>query len=208
MPVSTDPCGRLQYGIPNNNTEHQVLGKVDYTLSQNQTRSWRGTCTRVYDNPATYDGKNVLTLSRTGAEQPGRTRSSSATTGSCRPSAVNALHVTYNKTINDRPLPEYFTPTDLGITVYSPPCPATWASASRTAFTIGSGGTNPGYFNSNGWQIADDFDCIRGKHQLSVGGNWIQHEHRDREQPADQRRVHVQRSDTGPRPGRLHDRAA
>ena len=32
VPVSTDPCGRLQYGIPNNNTEHQTLGRADYTL--------------------------------------------------------------------------------------------------------------------------------------------------------------------------------
>src|SRR5439155_11804377 len=30
VPVSTDPCGKIQYGIPNNNTEHQALGKVDY----------------------------------------------------------------------------------------------------------------------------------------------------------------------------------
>ena len=35
-------------------------------------------------------------------------------------SFVNALRVTYNKTLNDRPLPEYFTATDLGSKVYSP----------------------------------------------------------------------------------------
>ena len=33
VPVSTDPCGKLQYGIPNNNTEHQGLAKVDYTIT-------------------------------------------------------------------------------------------------------------------------------------------------------------------------------
>src|SRR5437762_5591087 len=33
VPVSTDPCGKIQYGIPNNNTEHQALGKVDYTIN-------------------------------------------------------------------------------------------------------------------------------------------------------------------------------
>ena len=27
VPVSTDPCGKLQYGIPNNSTEHQALGQ-------------------------------------------------------------------------------------------------------------------------------------------------------------------------------------
>src|SRR3954454_11596684 len=37
VPVSDDPCGRLQYGVPNNSTEHQGLGKVDYTFSANQS---------------------------------------------------------------------------------------------------------------------------------------------------------------------------
>ena len=35
------------------------------------------------------------------------------------------------------------------------------------------GGTNPGFFNSKGFQIADDIDLVRGSHQLSIGGNWI-----------------------------------
>ena len=33
VPVSTDPCGKLQYGIQNNSDEHQVIGRVDYNLS-------------------------------------------------------------------------------------------------------------------------------------------------------------------------------
>ena len=34
LPASTDPCGRVQFGIPNDSTEHQALGRVDYTLNQ------------------------------------------------------------------------------------------------------------------------------------------------------------------------------
>ena len=62
---TADPCGRVQYGIPNNNTEHQSIGKVDYTLSNRQSILARYLYA-VYENPATYDGQNVLTLSRTG----------------------------------------------------------------------------------------------------------------------------------------------
>jgi hypothetical protein len=40
-------------------------------------------------------------------------------------------------------------------------------------FSIGNGGTNPGYFNSTSFQIADDSDLVRGNHQFSIGGNWI-----------------------------------
>src|SRR5207302_3244247 len=67
VPVSNDPCGRLQYGIPNNNTEQQALSKVDYTFNEHQTMFARYYYAH-YNNPATYDGNNVLTLSRTGQD--------------------------------------------------------------------------------------------------------------------------------------------
>ena len=40
-------------------------------------------------------------------------------------------------------------------------------------FNFGTGGTNPGYFNSNSFQLANDLDWMHGRHQVSFGGNWI-----------------------------------
>jgi hypothetical protein len=38
LPVDqADPCGKVQYGIPQNNTEHRALTKVDYTLNNQQS---------------------------------------------------------------------------------------------------------------------------------------------------------------------------
>src|SRR5690349_13289485 len=38
LPVDqADSCGRVQYGIPQNNTEHKALTKVDYTLNNQQS---------------------------------------------------------------------------------------------------------------------------------------------------------------------------
>jgi hypothetical protein len=170
VPVSTDPCGRLQYGIPNDNTEHQTLSRVDYTVNPSQ-----GVFARymyaVYDNPATYDGKNALTLSRTG--QNNQVHSLVAGHNWVISSAMlNAIHVTFNKTINDRPMPTYFSPSDLGAAVYSPQ-PGYMGVSVTNGFNIGTGGTNPGYFNSDGFQIANDLDMVRGRHQLSFGANWI-----------------------------------
>jgi len=88
-------------------------------------------------------------------------------------STLNAVHVTYNATINDRPLPEYFSATDLGSRVVSPLKGYVGINVSGTGFSIGNGGTNPGYFNSKSFQIADDFDMIRGDHQIAFGANWI-----------------------------------
>jgi hypothetical protein len=99
VPVSTDPCGKLQYGIPNNNTEHQGLAKVDYTITRNSSFFARYFYA-VYDNPATYDGINALTLSRTGQNNQvhslvlGHNQVLSAST-------LNSLHVTINRTLKD-----------------------------------------------------------------------------------------------------------
>ncbi len=82
------------------------------------------------------------------------------------------LHVTYNKTLNDRPLPEFFSPADLGISVYGPQ-PGFMGVTVTNGFGIGAGATNPGFFNSDSFQIANDIDLIRGHHQVSFGANWI-----------------------------------
>jgi hypothetical protein len=170
VPVTTDPCGRLQYGIPNNSTQHQNLARADYTVDLNQSLFARYLYA-VYDNPATYDGTNALTLSRTG--QNNQVHSLVAGHNWIVSSAmVNAIHVTWNKTLNDRPMPAYFSPSDVGSTVFGF-VPGFMGVSVTNGFNFGTGGTNPGYFNSNGFQIADDLDWIRGKHQVSFGGNWI-----------------------------------
>ena len=171
VPVSTDPCGRLQYGIPNNNTEHQGLAKLDYTITSNSSLFARYFYA-VYDNPATYDGSNVLTLSRTGQNNQvhslvlGHNQVLSAST-------LNSLHITINRTLNDRPLPPFFSATDLGAKVSSLVPRYVGVTVTGNGFSVGSGATNPGYFNSKGFQIADDLDLVRGNHQFSIGGNWI-----------------------------------
>jgi hypothetical protein len=174
VPVSDDPCGKVQYGIPNNNTEHQGLGKVDYTVSSSQSLFARYFYA-VYDNPATYDGKNVLTLSRTGQNN----QAHSLVVGHnliLSASTLNSLHVTFNRTLNDRPLPQYFSATDLGSRISSLVPGYVGINVTGNGFAVGNGATNPGYFNSKGWQVADDIDIIRGAHQFSVGGNWIHSE--------------------------------
>ena len=171
LPVDqADPCGRVQYGIPKNNTEHRALTKVDYTLN-NQQSIFTRYLYAVYDNPATYDGKNVLTLSRTG--QNNQAHSIVVGHNFVLSSFVNALRVTYNKTLNDRPLPEFFTATDLGSKVYSPLPGYMGINVTGNGFAVGNGGTNPGYFDSDSWQLADDVDLLKGDHQISFGGNWI-----------------------------------
>jgi hypothetical protein len=171
LPVAEDPCGLVQFGIPNNNTEHQGIGKVDYTLTQAQSMFVRYMYA-VYENPATFDGRNVLTLSRTGQKN----QVHSVVTGHnviLSASALNSVRVTYNRTINDRPLPEFFSATEMGSRIVSPLKGYVGVNVTGSGFSFGSGATNPGFFHSRGFQIADDFDLIRGNHEVAFGGNWI-----------------------------------
>ena len=171
MPVADDPCGRTQFGIPNNSDDHQLLGKVDYNFSSRQTMQARYLYAR-YDNPATYDGRNVLTLSRTGQTNSVHSvvagHNFAATT-----SLFNSIRATYIRTFNDRSLPEYFTATELGSNISSLIPGYVGVAVNGNGFTFGSGATNPGYFNSEGFQLADDVDLVKGNHQITFGGNWI-----------------------------------
>jgi carboxypeptidase family protein len=171
VPVATDPCGALRYGIPNNNNEHQGIAKFDYTINSQQHTFVRYFYA-VYENPATYDGENVLTLSRAGQ----RNTAHSLALGhnwALSPTTFNALHVTFNRTLNDRSLPEYFTPTELGSRITSPYPGYMGVTVTGNGFSVGFGAVNPGYFHSKSFQVADDLDFIRGKHQFSIGANWI-----------------------------------
>ena len=112
---------------------------------------------------------------------------------------VNALHVTFNKTLNDRPLPEFFIADGSRQQRLQPAAGLHGRQRHRNGFTVGTGGTNPGYFNSDSFQIADDVDIVRGNHQFSFGGNWIHTKIETLNNRPTNGAVHVQRPDDGPR---------
>ena len=83
------------------------------------------------------------------------------------------FHVTWNKTLNDRPMPVYFSPDRPRVRRSTARNPGYMGVSVTNGFNFGTGGTNPGYFNSNSFQLANDLDWCAGSHQLSFGGNWI-----------------------------------
>ena len=170
VPVATDPCGRVQFGVNHDSTDNQALGKVDFTLSNSQTLSARYMYAR-YNAPVAYDGQNILEI--TSVAQKNQVHA--LTVGHnwiLSPSAVNALHVTYNRTVNDRTLPEYFSPADVGIAADGP-IPGYMGLSITGGWSTGAGATNPGYFNSFVYAAADDFDYIKGHHQFAFGASYI-----------------------------------
>ncbi|HEX9833538.1 MAG TPA: TonB-dependent receptor, partial [Mycobacterium sp.] len=172
VPVSDDPCGRYQFGIPSEAREEQVLTKVDYRLNDSQSIFSRYQYA-IFENPAFFDGRNVLSLSQIGQrnEVHAFVAGHKWVLGS---NGLNALHVSVSRTFNDRMLEPYFSPGDLGVNIYAPVEGFTNVSVSGTGFSVGSGASNPGFFNSTVFQIANDFDLLKGSHELAFGVNWIQ----------------------------------
>ncbi|MEK7833908.1 MAG: TonB-dependent receptor [Acidobacteriota bacterium] len=171
VPTPTDQCGRLQYGIVGNNHEHQAIGKIDYTFNEKHSIYGRYFFAD-YASPNPFDGKNVLAMSRVSQFN----RAHSIVLGDTylfSPNTIFSTHVTLNRTRNNRDVDEYFSPSDLGVAVFSPQPGFTGVTVTGNGFAIGAGATNPGYFNSTNYQIAEDVDLIRGAHQFSVGVNFI-----------------------------------
>jgi hypothetical protein len=173
LPVSTDPCGKVQYGIVNDNREHQILGKVDYQLSEKHQLFGRYFLAN-YNNPVTYDPNNVLSANKTGVAD----QSQSFVLGdnyTISPSLIASFHGTLNRTRGYRVVPSYFTPTDLGVQMFSllPGFMGISVGSGTGGFGLGGGATNPGYFNSTDFQLAEDVNVIRGSHQIAFGLNWI-----------------------------------
>ena len=167
LPQTTDPCGRVTYGIPTTGDDDQIIGRVDWI--QNQKHSLYGRYfVDDYRNPAAFVNNNLLTTTRPGNLE----RAQSMTIGDTytfNATTVNAFHATFTRLRNDRgPAYQNTNPTELGVNVFSY-VPANLEITVGSSFSIGCGSCAPAYINRNAYQFADDVDLVRGPHQLSFG---------------------------------------
>jgi hypothetical protein len=174
VPVSTDPCGRYSFTIPNIWNEDQGVAKIDWNLSSKHSLFTRYFATDSR-SPVEFDGNNVLTQGQgTSSSQFARFQSLVlADTYSFNSGLVNSFHVTGTRlAINRGPAANMISPATVGINMPSP-IPAGMVLNVSNYFTVGGGSNMPGHFINNLYQVADDIDIIRGKHQLSFGVNWM-----------------------------------
>ena len=172
MPVSTDPCGKVQYGIPNNSTEHQALGQ-GRLHDQLELVAVRALLLRGLRQPGDLRRQQRADAEPHRPEQPGafdRVRPQPGAVGVDAQLAARDVQQDAERSAAAAVLQRH-RPRRQGLQPGArlrrrSTSPAT-ASRSATAAPI------PGYFNSKSFQIADDVDLVRGNHQFSIGGNWI-----------------------------------
>jgi hypothetical protein len=167
VPLSSDPCGRIQYGIPANNPDNQWVGRVDYSLSPKHNMFGRF---YLYDytGETTFDGKNALTTTTPGNND----RSVTGTFGdtySFSENSVNSFHLTFNRRRDNRgDAPNLFSPVSVGVNMFNL-LPNFIQLGITNYFSIGCGTCAPGHFNTNTYQLSDDYTLIKGKHQFGFG---------------------------------------
>jgi hypothetical protein len=171
LPATNDPCGQITYGIPITGDEDQEIGKVDWVKSDKQ-RVFVRYFTNSYQNPPIFDGKNLLTTT-----QPGNfERAQSATVGHTYvfgAGTLNSFHATFSRIRDNRgPTDTPISPTLLGVNIYSA-VPNFLLLSVTGSFSTFCGTCAPGHFNDTSYQLADDIDVIRGRHEMSFGLNIV-----------------------------------
>jgi Carboxypeptidase regulatory-like domain len=171
IPVSSDPCGKITYGIPTPSNETQYIGRFDWTRSVKDALFVRYFIVNL-NNPPYFNGTNALTTTSPGTAQ----RSQSVVIGdtyTLSTSLVNSVHLTGSRFRDNRDMASnYFSPPSVGINIASFVPNFTSISIS-SAFSFGSGNGAPAHFNRNTFQFADDATLIRGHQQITFGVDYI-----------------------------------
>jgi carboxypeptidase family protein len=187
LPVPTDPCGQVQFGIIPSTNEDIGIGKVDYQLSEKHSLFVRYELAHVVDPPTPVDPKNLLTTGTT-TNGPYTTypvvndwKTQSVALGDTYligSNIVSSFRATLLRPTNFRGQPpKEVSPEELGIKgIWNPPDLANriiGVSASGAFSFSGQGGNVPGMTNSTAAQFGEDLSWVRGKHQLGFGANYI-----------------------------------
>lgn len=172
IPVSTDPCGRYQYGYPTPSTDHQIVGRVDYQKSARHYLYTRFMDIH-YELPNYFDGKNALTTPSVGVDNRGRSLVV-GDTYSLSNSIINSFRATAIRSINIRTPSVFVSPAEMGAKVYTTALAGAFTNLSvSNAFSMGGGGNNNAKYDYTVWQVADDFDMVRGSHQITFGVDYL-----------------------------------
>ena len=172
LPVSTDPCGKITYGLVSNQTEYFGVTRIDYQKSVKQSLFARATVADL-DIPSTYDGKNPVTINTAGAHYRVYTLAGGDTylIGS---GTVSSFRISATATDIPKIADNFTTWSALGANV-APIAPGElMLSVTGNGFAI-SGGNGITTHNATGPnpQVSEDISLIRGSHQLGLGVNYI-----------------------------------
>jgi Carboxypeptidase regulatory-like domain/TonB dependent receptor len=169
LPVSSDPCGKILYGVPSSSNEYQSVTRVDWHRTQEDSFFARYFITD-YNLKAYYDKTNLLTAGTPGLLD----RVQSVTLGDTyllNSTTVNSFRFGFSRSAVQRVTADG-TPTtaELGSNVWAPIKKYIGQFQVPGYFTINA---IPGYVYNNLFNITEDMSMTRNKHQLAFGFNYV-----------------------------------
>ncbi len=169
IPVSSDPCGKLIYGIPNSDHENQYLARADYQFSDKQSVFVRYFITDYQHKPYLKD--NLLTMSQDSSVGLSDTVQSAVIghTFILDPNTISSFRIAFSRSAVTRyDPPGAPTPQSLGANVTSPIPNYLYLTVSNY-FTPMCTNCAPGPWISTDYQISEEVNMVRGAHQISLG---------------------------------------
>jgi hypothetical protein len=178
LPTSADPCGKIIYGAPSIEDTHQVVGRIDYQMSDKHSIFGRYLFDDL-DRPSPYNvGRNVMNSLEPSVTGRGHSLSLGSTYlfGA---NIVNAARLTGNRLVAGKfPADNADAgvgPEDIGVraSVFVPHSPTYTITGG-----LGPAGLAPDGSNSTGptknaiFSFNDDLSIVSGNHQFAVGGQW------------------------------------
>lgn len=172
IPITTDPCGLLNYVQPSINNEDEIIGRVDLNVSDKQSLYGRYFIDD-YRSPAPFNANNLILTQFQGNKERAQTLTIGHTY-TFTPTFINSFHGTISRRRDNRSVdPRDINPTTLGVNMYATIPDFLLISSISGYFAVGCGTCAPGFFNVNTGQVADDIDWIRGKHHIAFGVDYI-----------------------------------
>jgi hypothetical protein len=179
LPTTTDPCGLVQYPLPDQSNEGQYVAKLDYQVNSKQSFFGRYIATKQFVPPpySLPAAENNLLVTRIGGRD---NLAQSVTLGEnfvLSAATLNAVRFAFNRTAISRTSSDFFSAPEVGINIFSYMphymlLTVGTAGANPTGFQLGGGTESLSTFTTNEWQLSDDLTMVRGPHQFAFGANF------------------------------------
>jgi hypothetical protein len=172
LPVPTNQCGQVNYGLLSNQSEHMGVARIDYQQSAKSQIFGRFYVTN-FAQPSTFDGKNALTLNSNAQAD----RVYSLTLGNTYlfgSNLVSSFRIGENRAEIPKIVDNFATWPQLGVNAPYNPAPAPRISVTGQGFGIGSGNSIINHdMTGPDTNIAEDLSLVRGSHQIGFGVNYL-----------------------------------
>ena len=172
LPTTTDPCGDVRFSAPQNSDLGQIVSRVDY--QQRVDHSLFGRYMYTWDDKASgwpASGTVLTTRTEDSAQEHAAHSLTLGDTLVFGASTVNSFRASWNRSSAGYHLEPFFGPETVGIKNFYNYVPGIMSIAVNGAFATASGGSVLGQFDTDAYQIGDDFTLVRGAHQMAVGTN-------------------------------------